>query len=153
MLVSADRDLYMRCLGVTEAEHTSGKYFFKFCKYRMFRQYKGIKDKKTLAKTIMKYHNRWVDVYSLNLNIWYLIILYLHNKNDQRSIPWQFQRVLIFFQHAAAFLFAAREPASIARDNEWFLKRSISDLFLSFYSFTISFFVGVVERSWSHSYS
>lgn len=58
VLVSADRDLYMRCLGVTEAEHTSGKYFFKFCKYRMFRQYKGIKDKKTLAKTIMKYHNR-----------------------------------------------------------------------------------------------
>jgi hypothetical protein len=58
MLVSADRELYIKCREVTNVDHTSGKFFIKFLKHRIFRQYKGIKGKNNLAKTIMKYQKR-----------------------------------------------------------------------------------------------
>jgi hypothetical protein len=55
VLVSADRDLNMRCQQIKPILHTSGRYFFKHCKYIVNRKYKEDKKMKHLAKGIAAY--------------------------------------------------------------------------------------------------
>jgi predicted ribonuclease YlaK len=55
ILISADRDLNMRCQLIKPILHTSGKYFFKYCKYNINRKYKGDKKLKHMAKGIAVY--------------------------------------------------------------------------------------------------
>jgi len=43
ILVSADRDLSIRCLTILDIKSTSGKFFFKFCKHTVFDKYRGNK--------------------------------------------------------------------------------------------------------------
>lgn len=55
VLVSADRELGVRCQQIRPVLHTSGKYFFKFCKYILSRKYKGDKMLKRMARGINCY--------------------------------------------------------------------------------------------------
>jgi hypothetical protein len=55
VLVSADRDLNMRCQQIKPILHTSGRYFFKYCKYVINRKYKGEKQMKHLVRGIPMY--------------------------------------------------------------------------------------------------
>lgn len=46
----------MRCQQLKSILHTSGKYFFKYLKYKLNRQYKGDKYMKHMSKEILLYH-------------------------------------------------------------------------------------------------
>lgn len=54
ILVSSDRELFMRCKEIMDVKHTGGRFFFKTTKVAAKIAQKGKKDQKKMVKSVIK---------------------------------------------------------------------------------------------------